>query len=101
MFIGGVHAREWGTSDICMHFIRKLLVSYKSNSPLKYGNKIFTPEQIKTIVENIDIIVFPDVNPDGKAYSQKVNDPEDPDTGEIEGVWWRKNRIRKYINTPE
>jgi carboxypeptidase T len=100
MFIGGVHAREWGTSDICMHFIRKLLFSYKSNSPLKYGNKIFTTEQLKTIVENIDIIVFPDVNPDGKAYSQKVNDPEDPDTGEIEGVWWRKNRNPNPVPNP-
>jgi carboxypeptidase T len=100
LFIGGVHAREWGTSDICMHFIRNLLVYYKFNSPLKYGNKIFTPEQIKTIVENIDIIVFPDVNPDGKAFSQQANNPEDPNTDEVESVWWRKNRNPNPVPYP-
>jgi carboxypeptidase T len=39
MFLGGVHAREWGTSDICMHFINRLLTSYTTNSPLSYGKK--------------------------------------------------------------
>jgi carboxypeptidase T len=98
MFLGGVHAREWGASDICMHFIRNLLASYKSNNPLKYGNKIFTPEQIKTIIENIDIIVFPDVNPDGKAYSQ-TNFEESADR-EKNNVLWRKNRNPKPVPNP-
>jgi carboxypeptidase T len=70
MFTGGVHAREWGTSDICMHFIRQLLHSYKNNLSLQYKEKIYSFDQVKKIVENLDIIVFPDVNPDGKEYSQ-------------------------------
>jgi murein tripeptide amidase MpaA len=98
MFIGGVHAREWGTSDICMHFIRNLLIHYKSNSTLKYGNKIFTPEQVKTIIENIDIIVFPDVNPDGKAYSQ-TNFEESGDRNK-NNVLWRKNRNPNPVPNP-
>jgi carboxypeptidase T len=100
MFIGGVHAREWGTSDICMHFIRKLLASYSGNTSLIYGNKKFTSDQVKTILENIDIIVFPLVNPDGRAYSQKVDNPDDPNTFEIEGVWWRKNRNPVPVSNP-
>jgi carboxypeptidase T len=39
MFIGGVHAREWGTSDICMHFIGNLLSSFWRNDSLAFGNK--------------------------------------------------------------
>jgi carboxypeptidase T len=98
MFTGGMHAREWGTSDICMWFIKNLLIYYKSNSPLKYGNKIFTPDQLKAILENIDIIVFPDVNPDGKAYSQARFE----DTGDRENinVAWRKNRNPKPVPYP-
>jgi murein tripeptide amidase MpaA len=101
MFIGGVHAREWGTSDICIHFISKLIESYTSNTQLKYGNKTFTANQIKTILENIDIIVFPLVNPDGRAYSQKADNPDDPNTNEIESVWWRKNRNPNRVPNPQ
>jgi carboxypeptidase T len=98
MFTGGVHAREWGTSDICMHFTRNLLSHYKSKSSLKYGNKIFNPEQLKTIVENIDIIVFPDVNPDGRSYSQ-TNFEESGDRNK-NNVLWRKNRNPKPVPNP-
>ena len=41
MFTGGVHAREWGGSDICIHFLINLLSSYKNNTPLTYGNYQF------------------------------------------------------------
>jgi carboxypeptidase T len=82
MFIGGVHAREWGTSDICIYFVSKLIQSYISNTQLTYGNKTFTSDQVKAILENIDIIVFPLVNPDGRAYSQKEDDPNDPNANE-------------------
>jgi carboxypeptidase T len=37
-------------------------------------------------------MVFPLVNPDGRIHSQKVDNPADPNTDKIEGVWWRKNR---------
>jgi carboxypeptidase T len=100
MFIGGVHAREWGTSDICMHFISKLVNSYKSNKEVTYGNKTFTSDQVKTILENINLIVFPDVNPDGRAFSQAVNNPDDPNTNETESVWWRKNRNPNPVPNP-
>jgi carboxypeptidase T len=98
LFTGGVHAREWGTSDTCMHFIRNLLACYKANRALKYGNKTFTSEQIKTIVENVDIIVFPDVNPDGKSYSQ--TNFEGSEDSESNNVLWRKNRNPNPVPNP-
>ncbi|WP_440947367.1 M14 family metallopeptidase [Methanosarcina sp. T3] len=80
LFTGSMHAREWGGSDICITFLVNLINAYRANSGITYGGKSFTADQIHTILENIDLFVFPDVNPDGKNYSQTRD------------VWWRKNR---------
>jgi murein tripeptide amidase MpaA len=83
-----MHAREWGGSDICVAFATNLLKSYAARVPLKYGNKSFTAAQVATILEKLDLFVFPDVNPDGKAFSQST----DPAGGRAQDFWWRKNR---------
>lgn len=80
LFIGGVHAREWGSADILINFASDLLEAYHTNSGVAYGGKSYTPAEVKNIVENMNVIVFPSVNPDGKKYSQET----DP--------MWRKNR---------
>ena len=90
LFTGSMHAREWGGSDICINFLISLIDVYLNNSSLTFGNKVFNPEQIKKIVENLNIFVFPNVNPDGKIYSQKNDDPNLPPG--LGGRWWRKNR---------
>jgi carboxypeptidase T len=87
-FTGSVHAREWGGSEICVSFVNSLLSAYLNKGPLQFGGKVFTPLQVKTIMERLNIYVFPDVNPDGKSYSQRVDDPG----GEDQNFWWRKNR---------
>ena len=88
LITGSMHAREWGGSDICVAFATNLLKSYASGAPLKYGNKRFTAAQVRAILEQLELFVFADVNPDGKAYSQSA----DPASGQTQGVWWRKNR---------
>ncbi len=80
LFTGGVHAREWGGSDICMGFLTNLLNAYTSRSALQFGAKVFTPQQVETIVNRLHLFVFPLVNPDGRHYSQTVF------------PMWRKNR---------
>jgi carboxypeptidase T len=87
---GGIHAREWGGSDICINFLVNLIQSYKNKTDLTYGDMTFTHSQVQNMMENIDLYVFPDVNPDGKIFSQKNDDPDEP--SEIESIWWRKNR---------
>ncbi|MCP4693623.1 MAG: carboxypeptidase [Desulfobacterales bacterium] len=80
LFTGSMHAREWGGSDICMSFLINLLNAYKNDAPVQFGGKVFSADQIQTIFEKIYMFVFPDVNPDGKNYSQTVE------------LMWRKNR---------
>ncbi len=70
LFIGGVHAREWGSSDICINFATDILEAYTLGTGLVYGGKSFSSAQIKAIVERIHIFVFPLVNPDGGHKSR-------------------------------
>jgi murein tripeptide amidase MpaA len=90
LFTGSVHAREWGGSDICINFLISLINSYAKNADLTYGDMTFPAYKIRDMLDNIDIIVFPDVNPDGKKYSQTADDTSIPIS--MESIWWRKNR---------
>jgi carboxypeptidase T len=90
LITGSMHAREWGGSDICIDFLLKLVDAYTNDTTLAYGETTFPPSQLKKMLESIDLFVFPDVNPDGKIYSQTNDDPNLPP--DEEGIWWRKNR---------
>ena len=69
-FTGGVHGREWGGSDICAYFASDILEAYTKGTGLRYGNQYFNASHIKRIVDELNLIILPDVNPDGKAFSQ-------------------------------
>jgi carboxypeptidase T len=79
LFLGGVHAREWGGSDILIAFMENMLSAADSGSGLTFQGKSYSLAETQRIVQTLDIFIFPDVNPDGKAFSQAGND-------------WRKNR---------
>jgi murein tripeptide amidase MpaA len=80
LFISGAHAREWGGPDILINFAADLLEAWDKGKKLKYGGTSYTAAQIKSIVDNLEVIVFPDINPDGRNYSQTTD------------AMWRKNR---------
>ncbi len=80
MFTGSMHAREWGGSDICVSFMNNLVNAYEKEIPLRIGPVMYSSDQVKSIVEKIWIYIFPCVNPDGKHYSQTLDQ------------MWRKNR---------
>ncbi|MDQ3957343.1 MAG: VWA domain-containing protein, partial [Actinomycetota bacterium] len=84
MAIGGQHAREWGSCEILIGFAADLLEAYDTNAGLVYGGKSFTAAQVQAVVENMHVVVFPLVNPDGRNFSQTE------DTG------WRRNRNPDY-----
>lgn len=85
VLISGVHAREWGGPDILVYLAADLLDAYTHGAGLAYGGRTFTANEVRSIVDGTDIVVFPDVNPDGRAYSM-AGAPFS------EQANWRKNR---------
>lgn len=78
--LSGAHAREWGSPDICVNFAADLCKAYANGAGLSYGGKSFSASEIASIVNRIQVIVFPDLNPDGREFSQTSY------------AMWRKNR---------
>jgi carboxypeptidase T len=79
-FIGGVHGREWGSPDILVYFAIRLLRAYRDRADVRIGKTVFKAADIRRLVETKDIVVFPQVNPDGRRFSMERH------------PWWRKNR---------
>ncbi|MBM2812205.1 MAG: cpt 2 [Chloroflexi bacterium] len=80
LLISGTHAREWGGPDILVNLATDLLNAWSAHSGLAYGGTSFSSDDILRILERVELIVFPDINPDGRHYSQTVYS------------MWRKNR---------
>ena len=93
---GGVHAREWGTVDICVNFAADLLEAYAVGAGLAYGAVSFSASDFKSIVDGLDVIVLACANPDGRAHDMSgVTDLSGSSDGEI----WRKNRRKNQGTT--
>jgi carboxypeptidase T len=80
LFTGSMHAREWGGADICVAFMLLIVNSYKNNQSMQFGGKVFSAQMVIHLMEDLEIFIFPNVNPDGRHYSQYTD------------TWWRKNR---------
>jgi len=78
--LGGIHAREWGSSDILIALIEVLQSAYRGNTGITLGNKTFTAANVQSIVDTLDLLIFPQANPDGRNYSMTAD------------AMWRKNR---------
>ncbi|HKS22680.1 MAG TPA: M14 family metallopeptidase [Thermoanaerobaculia bacterium] len=78
--LGGIHAREWGSADILINFVEQLCDAFRLHTGITLGGMSFTAAQIQDIVNDKDVYVFPQANPDGRHYSMTTA----PD--------WRKNR---------
>ncbi|MFM0472366.1 M14 family zinc carboxypeptidase [Paraburkholderia strydomiana] len=68
-FLGGVHAREWGSPDILIHFVQLLSNACRTNTPITIGTRTFDAKDIRSVIETKDVFVFPQANPDGRNYS--------------------------------
>jgi carboxypeptidase T len=79
-FVGGLHAREWGSSDILVRFIDRVTQAFRTGNTLTFGGTTFTAAQVASVVNTLNLYVFPQANPDGRQYSMASD------------VWWRKNR---------
>jgi murein tripeptide amidase MpaA len=76
---GGIHAREWVPPDALVNLAADLLEAHASGTGLRYGRQRFSADDIRSVVEGLQIVLFPCVNPDGRNHSQTAN------------PMWRKN----------
>jgi murein tripeptide amidase MpaA len=82
LFTGGLHAREWVPPDALVNLAADVLGAYAGGTGLRYGGHRFSAGDIRRVVESLQVVVFPCVNPDGRHYSQTAE------------PMWRKNRRR-------
>jgi murein tripeptide amidase MpaA len=80
LLLGGVHAHEWVPPDALISFAADLLEAYDIGKGLVYGGKKFSAKDVRYILNNLNLFIYPCVNPDGRNHSQS-NDFK-----------WRKNR---------
>ena len=80
LILGGVHAREWVPPDALVSHAADLLEAYEIGTGLIYGGKSFSANDIRKVLETLNLFIYPCVNPDGRHHSQ-TNDS-----------LWRKNR---------
>src|SRR3954466_7241788 len=64
LLTGGVHAREWGSSEICVSLAADLCEAFTNHTGLAYGGRSFTSAEVQALVEGLNWFVFADVNPD-------------------------------------
>ena len=79
-FLGGVHGREWGGPDILVYFAIRLLRAYRDGHGFRLGRRTVSAAQVRKLVQTMDIVVLPQVNPDGRNFSM------------ARSAMWRKNR---------
>jgi murein tripeptide amidase MpaA len=82
VFTGGLHAREWVPPDALVNLAADLLEAHSQGTGLRYGGQSFSADDIRSVVEGLQLVVFPCVNPDGRHHSQTAE------------PMWRKNRRR-------
>lgn len=80
LIIGGVHAREMIPPEAVLLFARSLCDAYATETGFSFGGRSYTSGVAKLLVEAMEIIIIPVVNPDGRAYVESTD------------VSWRKNR---------
>lgn len=80
LITGGVHAREWVGPEVCVSLAADLLEAYALGTGLTYGGKSFPSDQVRAVMERLNIFIFADVNPDGRYHSQNIE------------ALWRRNR---------
>ena len=84
IYVGGIHAREWVPPDALFYLCADLLEAHTSQAGLTYGDARFSAVEIQYVFSNLQLVILPCANPDGRVYSQDT----------YESRSWRENRAR-------
>ncbi|WP_369034813.1 MULTISPECIES: M14 family zinc carboxypeptidase [Streptomyces] len=87
LFVGGTHARELMNPDALVEFAVDLVVSYLTGTDIVYGGRTWKAEDVKLVLESLDLHFVPCANPDGRTKVLTVDN------------MWRKN-LRDNPGTP-
>lgn len=80
LLVGGTHARELMNPDAIVELAVDLLTSHARRTDIVYGGRTWRADEVRTILETLDLWLLPCANPDGRHYAMTVDD------------LWRKNR---------
>lgn len=80
LLVGGMHARELMNPDAIVDLQLDLVRCYLNETGLVLGGLTWSAEDIKVMLETLDIWMLPCANPDGREYVMTVDD------------MWRQNR---------
>ncbi|TNE45715.1 MAG: hypothetical protein EP343_26015 [Deltaproteobacteria bacterium] len=80
LLLGGAHARELVNPDLLLFFVHSLCKAYTTGEDLVLGAQRYDAASIQRLLNEMELLVFPLVNPDGRAYVLNGN------------TMWRKNR---------
>jgi murein tripeptide amidase MpaA len=87
LLVGGTHSRELMNPDLLVELAVDLIVSYETGNDIVLGGRRWPEQDIKLILETLDLYLLPCGNPDGRNYVMTVDD------------MWRKDR-RDNPGTP-
>lgn len=98
--VAGMHAREWAQPDAVISFARRLLAAYRGAAAFvipaytdsagnTHGPVSVPATTIQRMVNELDILLVPCANPDGRTFSQAAS----ANSG------WRKNRAPRRVAT--
>ena len=82
VLFAGVHAREWGGPDILVSFLERLTAAVSDGTEIALPGYTVPTADVERIGNGLDVVVFPQANPDGRAYSMRTDGNE----------MWRTNR---------
>ena len=80
LIVGGTHARELMNPDAIVELAVDLLASHSNGTDIAYGGRTWPADDVRLILETLDLWLLPCLNPDGRHHVMTVDD------------LWRKNR---------
>ena len=73
VLFAGVHAREWGGPDILVSFLERLTAAVSDGAEIALPGYTVPAADVERIGNGLDVVVFPQANPDGRAYSMRTD----------------------------
>jgi murein tripeptide amidase MpaA len=80
LIVGGTHSEELMNPDAIVELLFGMALSYVQDSDIVLGNRRWEADEIRLMIDTLNIWTVPCVNPDGRDYVMTEDD------------LWRKNR---------